>query len=173
MVTMKYLFETANQSVAIQPPPRHRFPIKMDTSRIGLLDDYGSSLGHILKKLLGHVVGHPHATVRCCVAWEVASVHADGVVEAHKVRHGCIVKHLTRSDFIESDIGVVVDHLAGGFVFDRTVEGGFVILVFLDDFVITRRCAGIFFSRGDFGNADQLIAFVKIGLLLGAIDLDD
>ncbi len=114
------------------------------------LHNHGCSHFHIFEKLFGHEVGHSNATVGCGVAGEVAGVHADGVVEAHEVGHGCRIIDLTWSDFVDSDVGTVVDDLSGGFVFDTAVEGGFVILVFLDDFVFSRRCAGIFFSRGDF-----------------------
>lgn len=48
-----------------------------------------------------------------------------------------------------------------------------MILVFLADFVSSRRSAGIFFSRGNSGDTDQFVAFIKIGFLVAAVDFDD
>lgn len=77
----------------------------------------------VFEKLFCHVVGHSNTAVGSGVAGEVAGVHADGAVEAHVVRHGGIIKDLTWLDFIDADVGIVVDDLAGGFVFDGAVEG--------------------------------------------------
>lgn len=82
----------------------------------------------------------------CGVAWQVAGVHADAAVEAHEVGHRRMIFHLSRKNFVDTEVRVVVDHLACGLVLDYAIERGFVILAFLGDFVCSSRCAGVLFS---------------------------
>ena len=101
--------------------PTFALALKTATTKASF-HNHGRADLHIFEKLFGHVVGHSNTAVGSGVAWEVAGVHADGVVEAHEVGHGGVVEDLAGADFIDADIGVVVDDLAGGFVFDDSVK---------------------------------------------------
>ena len=84
-----------------------------------------------------------------------------------------MIFHLSRKNFVDTEVRVVVDHLACGLVLDHAIERGFVILALLGDLVSSSRCTGVLFSRGNARYAHQRAGFVEIGFLLAAVDLDE
>ncbi len=101
-------------------------------------NDRGSDLG-IFKKFSGHVVGEADTTMRGGVAGEISGVHSDGAVKPHKVGHRGMNEFFASTRFVFADICVVIDGFPCGFVFDHSVEGGFMIDIFLSDFVAPAR----------------------------------
>ena len=67
-------------------------------------------------------------------------MHTDAVVEAKEVWHGGVHSYLVGTWFVFTEVGIIVDGLAGDAVFDDTVDGGFVINVFFRDPESACRC---------------------------------
>ena len=127
----------------------------------------------MFEELDGHLFGHADAAVGGGEAGEESGMHANAVVEAEEVGHGGVDEDFAGTSFVFAGVGVFVDDLSGGNVFDDAVGGGFVIDVFLGDLEAAGRgdVGGV--AGGDGGDADEFAAFIEVGFLVVAVDADE
>ena len=88
-----------------------------------LLNDDRGAYFRVFIELTGHLFGHAHTAMRGGIPWQEAGAHSYSVIEAHEVGHRCVYGNLVWSGLINTEVGVVVDHFVGDFVFDDAITG--------------------------------------------------
>jgi len=133
-------------------------------------DDRSADRG-VVEKRLGHSRGQSDTTVGSGVGRDVTLMHRVAAAEKHRIRHArAIVMAALRSTILTRinvrlhDVAKIV-HVIAEYRRD-------MVLVFRNDRVRAGRCPEPRFAGGDGGLADEMFAFIKIGVLLRDADDD-
>ena len=126
--------------------------------------------GDRLEKILRHELRHADATVGCRVTGQIAGVHADPADDAHKVRHGGTLEMRAGGlGIIDRDIRL---HHGAGAVDKIAILARDMVLVLLRDGKLAHGRVQALAAGGELGDAHELAALVKVGLLLAQGDFD-
>src|SRR5207247_6957184 len=67
-----------------------------------------------LKEILRHELRHPNAAVGSGIAREIAGVHSDPSVNAHKIRHGCAFEMSAGRLRVNAQLDICFYHVVSG-----------------------------------------------------------
>src|SRR5438046_3190493 len=122
-----------------------------------------------LEESLRQELRHPNAAVGSGIAREIASMHSDPSVNAHKIRHGCAFEMSAGRLRIDPQLYIWLYHVISG-IYVITVFGRNMVHILLLNCEMSDWGVQSFAPSGKLGDACQFSALIKIGALLAETD---